>query len=90
MTELLSQAYCGHDLVFSTPPWMKILFRDQSDPLSLTTGAKSSGINVIDLANVHSCSFIATDDAGVKRNKGFEIIGRIQNSDIRGCNLLVD
>lgn len=90
MTELLSQAYCSQDLIFSTPPWMKILFRDQADPLTLTTGAKSSGINVIDLANVHSCSFIATDDAGVKRNNGFEIIGRIQNSDIRGCNLLVD
>lgn len=90
MTELLSQAYCSNDLVFSTPPWMKIFYRDQADPLSITNGAKSSGINVIDLANVHSCSFIATDDAGVKRNNGFEIIGRIQNSDIRGCNLLVD
>tara|TARA_B100000524_G_scaffold13456_1_gene7568 strand:- start:3097 stop:4065 length:969 start_codon:yes stop_codon:yes gene_type:complete len=90
MTELLSQAYCSQDLVFSTPPWMKILYRDQADPLTLTSGAKSSGINVIDLANVHSCSFIATDDAGVKRNNGFEIIGRIQNSDVRGCNLLVD
>ena len=90
MTELLSQAYCGNDLVFATPPWMKIFYRDQADPLSITNGAKSSGINVIDLANIYSCSFIATDDSGVKRNNGFEIIGRIQNSDIRGCNLLVD
>lgn len=90
MTELLSQAYCSQDLVFLTPPWMKILFRDPSDPLTLTNGAKSSGINVIDLANIHSCSFIATDDAGMKRKDGFEILGRIQNSDTRGCNLLVD
>ena len=90
MTELLSQAYCKQDLVFSTPPWMKILYRDQSDPLTITNGATSSGINVIDLANIHSCSFIATDDAGIKRKNGFEIVGRIQNSDIRGCNLLVD
>ncbi len=90
MTELLSQAYCKHDLIFTTPPWMKILFRDQSDPLTITNGQTSSGINIIDLANVHSCSFIATDDVGIKRNSGFEILGRIQNSDIRGCNLLVD
>ena len=90
MTELLSQAYCEQDLVFSTPPWMKILYRDQFDPLTITNGATSSGINVIDLANIHSCSFIATDDAGIKRKNGFEIVGRIQNSDIRGCNLLVD
>ena len=90
MTELLSQAYCKDDLVFSTPPWMKVLYRDQSDPLTIIDGETSSGINIIDLANINSCSFIATDDLGMKRNNGFEIIGRIENSDIRGCNLLVD
>ncbi len=90
MTELLSQAYCEQDLVFSEPPWMKVLFRDQSDPLTIINGDKSSGINVIDLANIYSCSFIATDDVGIKRKSGFEILGRIQYSDIRGCNLLVE
>jgi hypothetical protein len=69
---------------------MKVLFRDQADPLTITNGEKSSGINVIDLANVYSCSFIATDDVGIKRERGFEILGRIQYSDIRGCNLLVE
>ena len=90
MTELLSQAYCKDDLVFSTPPWMEVLYRDQSDPLTIIEGKTSSGINIIDLANINSCSFIATDDLGMKRKNGFEIIGRIENSDIRGCNLLVD
>jgi len=90
MTELLSQAYCKQDLVFTTPPWMRVLHRDQSDPLTIVDGEISSGINIIDLANINSCSFIATDDIGIKRNTGFEIIGRIANSDIRGCNLLVD
>jgi hypothetical protein len=90
MTELLSQGYCKEDLVFHTPPWMKVFFRDVSDPFSLTTGVKSSGLNIIDLANVYSCSFIATDDLGIKSGDGFKIIGRIQNTDIRGCNLLIE
>lgn len=90
MTELLSQGYCKEDLVFHTPSWMKVFFRDVSDPFSLTTGVKSSGLNIIDLANVYSCSFIATDDLGIKSGDGFKIIGRIQNTDIRGCNLLIE
>jgi hypothetical protein len=90
MTELLSQGYCKEDLVFHTPSWMKVFFRDVSDPFALTTGTKSSGLNIIDLANVYSCSFIASDDLGIKCDDGFKIIGRIQNTDIRGCNLLIE
>lgn len=90
MTELLSQGYCKEDLVFHTPPWMKVFFRDVSDPFALTNGTKSSGLNIIDLANVYSCSFIASDDLGIKCDDGFKIIGRIQNTDIRGCNLLIE
>ena len=90
MTELLSQGYCQEDLIFQAPPWLKVFFRDPSDPLTLNNGMKSSGLNIIDLANVYSCSFIATDDLGVKRGGGFEILGRIQNTDIRGCNLLIE
>lgn len=89
MTELLSQAYSKGDGIFSCPPWMKILLRDTLDPLSLTTG-KTGGINVIDLANLHSCSFIATQDLGrITVDGNFEVAGRFDNADIRGCNLLV-
>ncbi len=90
MTELLSQAYSYGEGIFNCPPWMKILLRDTSDPLSLLKGKQSGGINVIDLANVNSCSFIATQDLGKLHNDGsFEILGRFDNADIRGCNLLV-
>ncbi|MBY0542016.1 MAG: acyl transferase [Sphingobacteriaceae bacterium] len=90
MTELLSQAYSYGKGVFNCPPWMKILLRDTSDPLSLLQGKQSGGINVIDLANINSCSFIATQDLGKLHNDGsFEILGRFDNADIRGCNLLV-
>lgn len=90
MTELLSQAYSkGHGL-FNCPPWMKILARDTNDPLSLLGHEQTGGINVIDLANINSCSFIATQDLGKTYLDGsFEILGRFDNSDIRGCNLLV-
>lgn len=89
MTELLSQAYSYGDGIFQTPPWMKILTRDTEDALSYVTG-KTGGINVIDLANIHSCAFIATQDLGkVNENGTFEIIGRFDESDIRGCNLMV-
>lgn len=90
MTELLSQAYSlGHGK-FSTPPWMKILIREPNDPLSVTAQEASGGINVIDLANVHSCSFIATQDLGKTQRDGmFEVSGRFDHSDIRGCNLMV-
>ncbi len=90
MTELLSQAYSKGEGIFSTPPWMKIFIRDVNDPLSLVAQGKSGGINVVDLANLYSCSFIATQDLGKKISSDeFEILGRFDNSDVRGCNLLV-
>ena len=89
MTELLSQAYSNGEGVFKCPPWMQILIRDPEDPLTLFEG-KTGGINVIDLANIHSCSFIATQDLGrVNADGSFEILGRFDTSDIRGCNLMV-
>jgi phenylacetate-coenzyme A ligase PaaK-like adenylate-forming protein len=89
MTELLSQAYSKGHGVFECPPWMKILTRDTEDALTLQQPNKTGGINVIDLANINSCSFIATQDLGkVYTNGSFEIIGRFDNSDIRGCNLM--
>jgi phenylacetate-coenzyme A ligase PaaK-like adenylate-forming protein len=90
MTELLSQAYSKGEGVFETPPWMQILVRDTEDPLSLLSPGKAGGINVIDLANQNSCAFIATQDLGKIYEDGtFEILGRFDNSDIRGCNLLI-
>jgi hypothetical protein len=107
MTELLSQAYSQKDGIFHCPPWMKVLIRDEEDPLQvdsresivdsksgLSTGdfglqSKRGIINVIDLANIYSCSFIATEDAGKLYADGsFEVLGRIDNSDIRGCSLM--
>ena len=90
MTELLSQAYSKGKGVFNTPPWMKILIRDTEDALSLQNIEKTGGINVIDLANYNSCSFIATQDLGkVHKDGSFEILGRFDHSYIRGCNLMV-
>jgi len=90
MTELLSQAYSSGDGLFRTPPWMKILIRDTEDPLTLQNSGKTGGINVIDLANANSCSFIATQDLGKLHGDGsFEVLGRFDHSDIRGCNLMV-
>ncbi len=90
MTELLSQAYSKGDGIFECPPWMKMIARDTNDPLSMLENGKTGGINVIDLANVHSCSFIATQDLGKTYPDGtFEVLGRFDNSDIRGCNLMV-
>jgi phenylacetate-coenzyme A ligase PaaK-like adenylate-forming protein len=90
MTELLSQAYSKGKGVFECPPWMKIFTRDTEDALNILPVGKSGGINVIDLANYNSCSFIATQDLGkVYEDNSFEIIGRFDNSDIRGCNLMV-
>lgn len=90
MTELLSQAYSKGNGVFTTPPWMKVLIRDTEDPLSPVQSGKSGGINAIDLANLYSCSFIATQDLGrLNRDGSFEVLGRFDNSDIRGCNLMV-
>ena len=89
MTELLSQAYSTGKGIFNTPPWMKIRIRSIDDPIEYLGYEKVGGINIIDLANIDSCSFIATDDLGKKLKKGgFEILGRLDNSDLRGCNLL--
>ena len=90
MTELLSQAYSDGAGIFRCPPWMKILLRDTNDPLSPPQNNQTGGINVIDLANINSCAFIATQDLGkVYQDGSFEVLGRFDNSDIRGCNLLV-
>ncbi|HNV51181.1 MAG TPA: acyltransferase [Bacteroidales bacterium] len=90
MTELFSQAWSDGNGKFITPPWMKVLIRDINDPLSLLKDETTGGINIIDLANVHSCAFIATQDLGRKLHDGsFEVLGRFDNSDIRGCNLLM-
>lgn len=91
MTELLSQAYSKGDGVFYCPPWMKILIRDPLDPLKIYNEPEvTGGINIIDLANLNSCSFISTGDLGkLHPDDGFEVLGRFDNSDIRGCNLLV-
>jgi len=90
MTELLSQAYSKGKGIFKTPPWMRVLIRDAEDALTILPKGKTGGLNVIDLANVNSCSFIATQDLGkILPNGTFEILGRFDNSDIRGCNLMV-
>jgi hypothetical protein len=90
MTELLSQAYSFGEGIFNCPPWMKIVLRDTNDPLTLLNNNQTGGINVIDLANVNSCAFIATQDLGRTFKDGsFEVLGRFDNADIRGCNLLV-
>lgn len=96
MTELLSQAYSKGDGIFHPVPWMKLVLREEDDPFSITTAASIQGapvtgvVNIIDLANLYSCSFIATDDVGrLYSNESFEILGRQDNTDIRGCSLLV-
>lgn len=90
MTELLSQAYSKGEGIFYCPPWMKVITRDTNDPLEILGNNKTGGINVIDLANINSCSFIATQDLGKIYSDGsFEVLGRFDNSDIRGCNLLI-
>ena len=94
MTELLSQAWSSGDGIFRCPPWMKIMIADTNDPLSFLETGRTGGINIIDLANFHSCSFIATQDLGrvfkddVTDEESFEVLGRFDNSDIRGCSLL--
>jgi len=92
MTELLSQAYAKKEGRFEFPPWMKVLIRDDEDPLTVqhsAPGVVSGAINIIDLANVYSCSFIATDDVGkLYGDKSFEVLGRMDGSDLRGCSLL--
>ena len=90
MTELLSQAYSKGNGRYSTPHWMRVFCRDIEDPFSLTNNGKTGGLNIIDLANINSCAFIATQDLGrVFSDQSFEVLGRFEQSDIRGCNLLV-
>lgn len=90
MTELLSQAYSKSAGIFQAPPWMQVCIRDMNDPLSNLGLEQTGGINIVDLANIYSCSFIATQDLGKLYASGlFEVLGRFDNSDIRGCNLLV-
>jgi phenylacetate-coenzyme A ligase PaaK-like adenylate-forming protein len=90
MTELLSQAYSTGNGLFKSPPWLKFLVREVNDPLTIRLDGKTGGINVIDLANLHSCSFIATKDLGrVNENNELELMGRYDQSDVRGCNLML-
>jgi phenylacetate-coenzyme A ligase PaaK-like adenylate-forming protein len=90
MTELLSQAYSKGNGIFNCPPWMKFLIRDSYDPLQIITTGNTGTMNIIDLANIYSCSFLATSDLGKLHQDGsFEVLGRMDNSDIRGCNLLI-
>ena len=90
MSELLSQSYSNGEGIFKSPPWKKVLIRDTNDPLSIIGDNKTGGINVIDLANIYSCPFIATQDLGKTFEDGtFTVLGRFDNSDLRGCNLLL-
>jgi hypothetical protein len=89
MTELLSQAYSLGENLYDTPNWMRILIRNTEDPFSYVEDGKTGAINIIDLANIHSCSFIATQDLGKVMGGKFQVLGRIDHSDIRGCSLLV-
>ncbi|MCK6617512.1 MAG: acyl transferase [Cyclobacteriaceae bacterium] len=91
MTELLSQAYTGGGSRFKCPPWMRVMARDFTDPLQVGQQNKTGGLNVIDLANLHSVAFIETADMGIVFEDGsFEVLGRLDNAEIRGCNLLVE
>lgn len=90
MTELLSQAYARQEGLFETPPWMQVRIRDLNDPFEYVNFGRNGGVNIIDLANVHSCSFIETQDVGISHANGtFEVMGRFDNSEVRGCNLLL-
>lgn len=90
MTELLSQGYSKGNGIFETPPWMKVLIREQDDPFQLIKLQKVGALNIIDLANISSCAFIQTDDLGVQvSDNQFKVLGRLDVSDIRGCNLMV-
>lgn len=90
MTELLSQAYSQHDGIFFTPPWMKVFLRDPNDPLAWEERVSRGMIHVIDLANMYSCPFVATEDVGKQHGEnGFEVLGRLDFSEMRGCSLMV-
>ena len=89
MTELLSQSYFCNESYFKTPPWKKILIRDKNNPLRLNSNNNRGCINIIDLANLHTCGFIATNDLGIINKDGFDVLGRAQNASERGCNLMI-
>jgi hypothetical protein len=90
MTELLSQAYSSGNGLFKCPPWMKVLSRSIEDPFELIEKGRTGALNIIDLANVDSCAFIATQDLGKVHAEGsFEVLGRFDHAEIRGCNLMV-
>ncbi|NCU33228.1 MAG: acyl transferase [Candidatus Moranbacteria bacterium] len=90
MTEMFSQAWSRGEGKFFTPPWLRVVIRDMHDPLSHSSVGESGGINVIDLANIHSCSFIATQDLGrINKDGSYEVLGRFDNAEVRGCNILV-
>ena len=90
MTELLSQAYSKGEGIFQSPPSMRVVIRDVNDPFELLPIGRTGALNVIDLSNKYSCSFIATQDLGriLNANADFEVLGRFDNSDMRGCNLM--
>jgi hypothetical protein len=89
MTELLSQAYALEGGLFQTPPWMRVLLRDEDDPLHVHANTGTGGLNVIDLANLYSCAFIATEDVGRLHTDGrFDVLGRLDHAEVRGCSLL--
>lgn len=89
MTELLSQAYAKEEGLFFTPPWMRVLLREEDDPLSLQLGSRNGGINIMDLANIYSCAFIATEDSGrYAPGGGFTVMGRFDHAEVRGCSLM--
>ena len=90
MAELMSQAYAKKEGLFDSPPWMKVVTRDAYNPLRILPPPAAGGINIIDLANYHSCAFLETQDLGISHANGqFEVIGRFDNSEVRGCNLMV-
>ena len=90
MTELFSQAYSDGDGIFYSPPWMKVLTRAPEDPFEIQPFGKTGGLNIIDLANIDSCAFIATQDLGkLYKDGSFEVLGRFDQAEVRGCNLMV-
>jgi phenylacetate-coenzyme A ligase PaaK-like adenylate-forming protein len=90
MTELFSQSYSDSDGLFKLPQWMDVRIREVNDPFSFVQGEKTGGINIIDLANLYSCSFIETQDLGKRFKDSFQLMGRFDQSDVRGCNLMVE
>ena len=89
MAELTSQAYAPENGLFESPRWMKVLTRQIDDPFAITAEGRSGVLNIIDLSNIHSCAFIATEDLGTAQGSEFQVLGRMDNSELRGCSLMV-